>query len=102
MEWLKVLQHLKIHIRTEWLIPLDINCEYEFVGEYSNSNHRQRLDEWQHLALVLDRIFFLVFIVAMPCTALLFISAHLSVGNNFRYNITDLQTQKTDAKCSLP
>jgi hypothetical protein len=34
----------------------------------------------------------------MPCTALLFLSANSSVGNNFRINTTII---KNDAKCDL-
>ena len=64
-------------------------------------DNQQRLDEWQQVALVLDRLFFLLFIIAMPCTALLFVSAHLSIGNDFRSNITIVKNESIDAKCDL-
>jgi hypothetical protein len=64
-------------------------------------DNQQRLDEWQQIALVLDRLFFLLFIIAMPCTALLFVSAHLSVANDFRSNLTNVKIQSIDAKCDL-
>jgi hypothetical protein len=96
---LKILQQIKAHIRTEWLIPLNIN--QETGSELAQYNNQQRLDEWQHVALVLDRLFFLLFSVAMPCTALLFVSAHLSHGNNFQSNLTDVKPQIADAKCDL-
>jgi hypothetical protein len=35
----------------------------------------------------------------MPCTALLFLSAHSSMGNNFFSNLTNITEQPADAKC---
>jgi cytochrome b561 len=64
-------------------------------------DNQQRLDEWQHVALVLDRIFFILFTIAMPCTGLLFVSAHLSIENDFRSNLTNIKIQSIDAKCDL-
>jgi hypothetical protein len=101
MELLKCLQQIKTHIRTQWLIPSSSNNEYDVGGDLLKYDNQQRLDEWQQVALVLDRIFFLLFIVAMPCTALLFVSAHLSVANDFRSNLTNIKIQSLDAKCDL-
>lgn len=79
-----------------------MNNEYEFGSDLLKVDNQQRLDEWQHVALVLDRLFFLFFIIAMPCTALLFASAHLSVANDFRLNTTStIKMQSVDAKCDL-
>ncbi|CAF0731258.1 unnamed protein product [Adineta steineri] len=96
IELLKLLHQIKYHIRTQWLIPLNIVNEYETGNDLSKFDNQQRLDEWQHVALVLDRLFFILFIIAMSCTALLFVSAHSPVGNNYRTNFTII---KTDAKC---
>ena len=97
---MKGLQQIKIHIRTQWLLPSNIN-EYEISGDLLKHDNQQRLDEWQQVALVLDRLFFLLFIIAMPCTALLFVSAHLSIGNDYRSNITNVKNESIDAKCGL-
>jgi hypothetical protein len=35
----------------------------------------------------------------MPCTALLFVSAHPSMGNNFFSNLTKINETTADAKC---
>jgi hypothetical protein len=86
-----------MHIRTHWLLPLSSNNEYE--DDFFKIHNQQRLDEWQQVALVLDRLFFLFFIIAMPCTALLFVSAHLSVANDFRSNLTNIKIPPADAKC---
>jgi len=37
----------------------------------------------------------------MPCTGLLFVSAHLSIENDFRSNLTNIKIQSIDAKCDL-
>jgi len=37
----------------------------------------------------------------MPCTGLLFVSAHLSIANDFRSNLTNIKIQSIDAKCDL-
>ena len=63
--------------------------------------NQRRLHEWQQMALILDRLFFLIFIVAMPCTALLFLSAHLSIANDFRSNLTNVKMSSVDAQCNL-
>jgi hypothetical protein len=96
-----MLHQIKAHIRTQWLLPLNIHNEYEFGNDLLKIDNQQRLDEWQHVALVLDRLFFLLFIIAMPCTALLFLSAHSSIGNNFRSNLTNIKAQTEDAKCHM-
>ena len=98
---LEVLHRIKTRIRTEWLLPSNTHADFELGSELLKHDNQQRLDEWQHVALVLDRLFFLLFIVAMPCTALLFVSAHLSVGNNFRSNLTNVKISMADAKCDL-
>jgi hypothetical protein len=36
----------------------------------------------------------------MPCTALLFVAAHPSLGNNFFSNLTKINEQTRDAKCN--
>jgi hypothetical protein len=100
-ELLTCLQQIKTHIRTKWLLPLPINNEYENDSDLLKVDNQQRLDEWQHVALVLDRLFFLLFIIAMPCTALLFVSAHLSITTDFRSNLTNIKLQSVDAKCDL-
>jgi hypothetical protein len=96
-----MLYQIKTHIRTQWLLPLDNLNEYEVGSESLKIDNQQRLDEWQHVALVLDRLFFLLFIIAMPCTALLFLSAHSSIGNNFHSNLTNIKPPIADAKCDL-
>jgi hypothetical protein len=98
---LKILYQIKSHIRTQWLIPLNIQQDCAYDNESSTTNNQQRLDEWQHVALVLDRLFFLLFVVAMPCTALLFVKAHSSIGNNFHTNFSSIKAQTADAKCDL-
>jgi hypothetical protein len=95
------LHQIKAHIHRQWLAPLNNPNEYEVGSELLKLDNQQRLDEWQHVALVLDRLFFLLFIIAMPCTALLFLSAHSSIGNNFLSNITNITEQIEDAKCDL-
>ncbi|CAF0969813.1 unnamed protein product [Rotaria sordida] len=99
VELLKVLHQVKTHIRTQWLLPLNFHNEYDVGNEFLKLEYRQRLDEWQHVALVLDRLFFILFIIAMPCTALLFIFPYSSIGNNFRSNLTNITSQMADAKC---
>ena len=101
IELLKCLQQFKNHIRTQWLLPLRLNNEYEIGSDLLKMDNQQRLDEWQHVALVFDRLFFVFFIIAMPCTALLFVSAHLSVANDFRSNLTNIKLPSVDAKCDL-
>lgn len=101
VEILKILQQIKTHIRTQWLLPLNSSNEHDISNELLKVNNQERLDEWQHVALVLDRLFFLLFIVAMPCTALLFVSSDSSFGNNFRTNLTNIKTHVEDAKCGL-
>ena len=101
VELLKCLQQFKSHIRTQWLLPLRLNNEYEIGSDLLKMDNQQRLDEWQHVALVFDRLFFVFFIIAMPCTALLFVSAHLSVANDFRSNLTNIKLPSVDAKCDL-
>lgn len=64
-------------------------------------DNQKRLHEWQQIALVLDRLFFLLFVIAMPCTSLLFVSAHLSMANDFRSNLTTVRLPTADAKCDL-
>ncbi|CAF0801898.1 unnamed protein product [Adineta steineri] len=103
-ELLRCLQQLKGQIRTHCIFPPYIKNEYDPDNDLLNINNQQRLDEWQQVALVLDRLFFLIFIVAMPCTALLFVSAHLSVtkvSNDFRSNLTNMKVESVDAKCHL-
>lgn len=101
VELLKCLQQIKTHIRSQWLLPYATSNEYDVGSDLLKFDNQQRLDEWQQIALVLDRLFFLLFIIAMPCTALLFVSAHLSAANDFRSNITHVKSQSVDAKCDL-
>ncbi|CAF4299648.1 unnamed protein product, partial [Rotaria socialis] len=101
VELLKILQQVKGHIRANWLLPLSTSNEHDTINDRLKIDNRQRLDDWQHVALVLDRVFFLLFVIAMPCTALLFIFPHSSVGNNLRSNLTDTKAQIADAKCHL-
>lgn len=75
--------------------------EYDIGSDLLKHDNQQRLDEWQQVALVLDRLFFLLFIIAMPCTALLFVWAHLSIGNDYRSNITVANNESIDAHCDL-
>ncbi|CAF0789740.1 unnamed protein product [Adineta ricciae] len=96
IELLKLLHQIKFHIRTQWLIPLNILDECETSTDLSKFDNQRRLDEWQHVALVLDRMFFILFSIAMPCTALIFISAHTATRNNFHGNFSNF---KMDAKC---
>ncbi len=99
IELLKCLQQIKVYIRTKWLLPSCWNNEYNIGSDILKFDNQQRLDEWQQVALVLDRIFFLLFIIAMPCTALLFVSAHLSIANDFRSNLTNITIPSIDATC---
>ncbi|CAF4578015.1 unnamed protein product [Rotaria sp. Silwood1] len=101
VELLNILHQIKTHIRTQWLGPLNSHNEYDVCNEFLKIDNRKRLDEWQHVALVLDRLFFILFSIAMPCTALLFVFPHSSIGNNFRSNLTNIKTQIADAKCDL-
>src|SRR5689334_20889417 len=101
IELLECLQEIKKHIRSQWLSPLRLNNKNEIGCDLLKIDNQQRLDEWQHVALVLDRLFFLLFIIAMPCTALLFLSAHLSIANDFRSNLTNIKIPSADAKCDL-
>ncbi|CAF4557804.1 unnamed protein product [Rotaria sp. Silwood1] len=101
IEILKCLQQIKTFIRTQWLLPLQLHNEQEIGNDLLKIDNQQRLHEWQQIALVLDRLFFLLFIVAMPCTTLLFVSAHLSIANDFRSNLTNIKTHAADAKCDL-
>jgi hypothetical protein len=96
---LQCLQHFKSHIRTQWLAPLCINDANQLGSDLLKVDNQERLDEWQHVALVVDRLFFILFIIAMPCTALLFVSAHLSIANDFRSNLTVIDMPSIDAKC---
>jgi cytochrome b561 len=80
---------------------MNVQNDDEVDIELTKFNNQQRLDEWQHVALVLDRIFFLLFTIAMPCTALLFVSTHSSIGNSFRSNLTNTTLPKDDAKCDV-
>lgn len=84
----------------QWLLPLHSPNENELTSDFTRIDNQERLDEWQHVALVLDRLFFLGFIIAMPCTALLFVRAHLSGGNNILFNLTNTKDQFADAKCN--
>ncbi|CAF1124864.1 unnamed protein product [Rotaria sordida] len=99
IEILKCLQQIKTHIRTEWLLPLQLYNECEIGNDVLKIDNQQRLQEWQQVALVLDRLFFLLFVIAMPGTALLLVSAHLSSENNFRSNLTNINLNTTDAQC---
>lgn len=101
MEVLKCLQQIKLHIRTNWLLQLQFHNAYDIGINLLKLDNEQRLQEWQLVALVLDRIFFILFIIAMPCTALLFVSAHLSIANDFRSNLTNIKLQTSDARCDL-
>lgn len=96
MELLKLLHQIKSHIRTQWLIPLNILNESETGTDLTKFDNQRRLDEWQHVALVLDRLFFILFSIAMPCTALIFVSAHASAKHGVYSNFTNF---KIDAKC---
>ncbi|CAF3132299.1 unnamed protein product [Rotaria socialis] len=101
VEILQCLQQIKTYIRTQWLLPLQSHNEYDMDNHFLKIDNQQRLHEWQLVALVLDRIFFILFIIAMPCTALLFVSAHLSVANDLRSNLTTTKLPTVDAKCDL-
>ena len=98
-ELLQCLQQFKSHIRREWLVPFNAENEHELGSDLLKIDNQQRLDEWQHVALVVDRLFFILFIIAMPCTTLLFLNAHLSIANNFRSNLTTTKAEPLDAKC---
>ena len=98
---LKLLRGVKAHICTQWFLPFNTHNEYKADDESLKTDNQQRLDEWRHVALVLDRLFFLLFIVAMPCTALLFISARSSVGDSFDLNLTNIKVPRADAQCDL-
>ena len=100
-EMLKCLQHIKVYIQSQWLPSLRARNAYETEDDLSKGDNEQHLHEWQQFALVLDRLFFLVFVIAMPCTALLFVSAHSSVSNGFRSNLTNIEERSIDAKCDL-
>lgn len=99
IELLQCLQQFKAHIRKEWLAPVNGASEYEIGSDFLKIDNQQKLDEWQHIALVVDRLFFILFIIAMPCTALLFVSAHSSIANDFRSNISTFKLPSVDAKC---
>ena len=75
--------------------------EHEAGSDLLKIDNQQRLDEWQHVAIVIDRLFFLLFIIAMPCTVLLLVSAHSSVVDNFRATYRNITTPSVDAKCDL-
>jgi len=77
------------------------NNEEYFDTDFLRTINRQRLDEWQHVALVLDRVFFVLFTISMPCTAFLFLSAQISIDNDFRSNLTNIKLTSIDAKCDL-
>ncbi|CAF2317363.1 unnamed protein product [Rotaria sp. Silwood2] len=101
IEILQCLREIKTYIHTQWLLPLQLYNEHEIGNDLLKIDNQQRLHEWQQIALVLDRLFFLLFIVAMPCTTLLFVSAHLSIANDFRSNLTNIKIHSVDAKCDL-
>ena len=97
VELLHCIQQVKINIQSQLLDRLDSNKEY-YLSENTN---QQNLDDWQQVALIIDRLFFLLFIIAMPCTTLLLLSAHLSSTRDFRFNSTHIKLPSVDAKCDL-
>ncbi|CAF5207142.1 unnamed protein product, partial [Rotaria magnacalcarata] len=101
VEILQCLQQIKTYIRKQWLLPLQLHNEYDMENNFLKIDNQQRLHEWQLVALLLDRLFFIVFTIAMPCTALLFVSAHWSIANDFRSNLTTTKLPTIDAKCNL-
>lgn len=100
-ELLQILHQIKAYIRVEWLLPLSNINQYDTGNELLKIVNQQRLDEWQHVALVLDRIFFLLFTLAMPCTALLFLFPQSSIGDSLRLNLSNTTAHMADAKCDL-
>jgi hypothetical protein len=80
---------------------LYLNDEYAIQYDLPESDSQKNLEDWQQIALILDRLFFILFIIAMPCTTLLLLSAHLSIANDFRLNSTNIRLPSIDAKCDL-
>jgi len=81
------------------LLPNNPSADLELESEMVKADNQKRLDEWQRVALVLDRVFFILFIIAMPCTALLLVFAHTSIRNNYRANLTKIEIPTADAIC---
>ncbi|UJR25429.1 hypothetical protein I4U23_006776 [Adineta vaga] len=100
-ELFRCLQHIKFHLRRYYTCLFRSNIDYEIDNDLLQIDNKQRLDEWQQVALVLDRLFFLLFVLTMPCTALFFLAAHLSVVNDFHSNLTKIKFHPADAKCYL-
>lgn len=92
---------MKMHLRKQCASSFRLKPEHDIKNSLLKTENKQRLDEWQQVAIVLDRLFFLFFVSAMPCTALFFLSAHFSDVNTFGSNSSKIKIDTADAKCYL-
>ncbi|CAF0903222.1 unnamed protein product, partial [Didymodactylos carnosus] len=99
VELLKCLRLIKTHLKNCWM-NTRTTSGHELNGTSMTNAMKNRLHEWQQIALVLDRLFFLLFIISMPCTCLLFLSTRFA-SNGIDYTLKYSASRIEDAKCNM-